>query len=253
MRRLWAAGGRGHVAQNVQNLLQFWAELSYDSQPQCSAARAFVVAEVSSRADYNHAARAATALPSIVKNAETSWMATTCWGGPFMRKLAVCILLVGELLLATGLFAQDRSKDPESDTVSCSFADGKEVTVRYNRVPFDKKDKLRDGKVWMPGGSAMILFSGADLKIGDKNVPMGAYTMYLIPGKKTWTLVVSKNEKPENAYDPQQDVAREAMDVGQLSQPNDSLTLYFGQMGAKQCNIRVYYGSTGTFAEILEQ
>jgi len=169
-----------------------------------------------------------------------------------MRKLAICILVLSELILAGGLDAQSNSSAPESDMVSCNFADGKQVTVRYNSIPFKKGERLRDNKIWIPGGSAIVLFSGADLKFAGKEIPTGAYTMYLIPGKKTWTLIVSKNEKPDSAYESQQDLVRGEMDLGQLSQPNDKLTLYFGQMGPKQCALRVYYGNTGAFTEFDE-
>ena len=170
-----------------------------------------------------------------------------------MRKLAVCFLFLSGLLLPVGLAAKDQPVAVESDTVSCNFADGKQITARYSRVPVNKKEKLRENKIWMPGGSAMILFSGADLKFAGKQISTGAYTMYLVPGRKNWTLVVSKNEKPEAAYDPQQDVARGEMDLGQLSQPTHRLTLYFGQTGPKQCALRVYYGDTGAFTEFDEQ
>jgi hypothetical protein len=170
-----------------------------------------------------------------------------------MRKLAIFVLLLGELVLAGAVAAQDPPGPPESNTVSCNFADDKQVTVRYNSIPYNKKERLRENKIWMPGGAAMILFTGADLKFGEKNISAGAYTMYLIPAKKNWTLIVSKNEKPESAYNPQQDLARGQMDLGQLSQPAEKLTLYFGQMGPKQCNLRVYYGNTGAFTEFYEQ
>src|SRR5438552_14869793 len=98
-----------------------------------------------------------------------------------MRKLAICILLIGELCSIGALTAQKQSSASDSDTVSCNFADDKQITVRYNSVPFSKKERLRENKVWMPGGSAIILFTGADLKFGGKNIPTGAYTMYLIP------------------------------------------------------------------------
>lgn len=170
-----------------------------------------------------------------------------------MRKLAVCILVFLILGLTGVMAAQNEADPPESDTVSCNFADGKQVTVRYNHVPFNKRERLKENKIWMPGGSALILFAGADLKFGNRNIPTGAYTMYLIPGKKNWTLIVSKNEKPESAYNAQDDLARGSLDLGQLSQPTDKLTLYFGQMGPKQCNLRVYYGETGAFGEFEEQ
>lgn len=170
-----------------------------------------------------------------------------------MRKLAICFLVFMELVAAAAMAEQSSSSAGEPATVSCNFADGRQVTVRYNQVPYNKRERLRDNKVWLPGGSAMVLFTGADLKFGGKQIATGAYTMYLIPAKKNWTLIVSKNEKPESAYDQQQDLARGSMDLGQLSQPNDKLTLYFGQMGPKQCNLRVYYGDTGAFTEFEEQ
>jgi hypothetical protein len=170
-----------------------------------------------------------------------------------MHKLAIWVLLVAQLGLASVAAAQNQPAAPDAQTVSCNFADDKQVTVRYNSVPFNKRERLRENKVWMPGGSALILFTGADLKFGGKAIPTGAYTMYLVPGKKNWTLIVSKNEKPEAAYNPQDDLARGTMDLGQLSQPTQNLTLYFGQMGAKQCNLRVYYGDIGAFGEFEEQ
>ena len=169
-----------------------------------------------------------------------------------MCKLAICMFLIVGLFPGAATALQDKSA-PQAETVSCNFADGRQVTVRYNTVPVNKKERLRDGKVWMPGGSAMILFSGADLKFAGKQIPTGAYTMYLMPGRKDWTLIVSKNEKPENAYDPGQDLARGAMDLGQLSQPTRNLRVYFGLMGPKQCNLRVYYGDIGAFTEFDEQ
>jgi hypothetical protein len=170
-----------------------------------------------------------------------------------MRKLAICIFLIAGLVPGAAMTAQDKSAGPQPDTVSCNFADGTQVTVRYNRVPVSKKEKLRDGKIWMPGGSAMVLFSGGNLTFSGKQIPTGAYTLYLIPGRKDWTMVVSKNEKPDSPYDPGQDLARGTMDLGQLSQPTEGLRLYFGQMGPKQCNLRVYYGDIGAFTEFNEQ
>ncbi|HEU5337604.1 MAG TPA: DUF2911 domain-containing protein [Terriglobales bacterium] len=170
-----------------------------------------------------------------------------------MCKLALCMFLIAGLFPGAAKAAQDKTAAPQAETVSCDFADGRQVTIRYNSVPVNKKERLRDGRIWMPGGSAMILFSGADLKFAGKQIPTGAYTVYLMPGKKDWTLIVSKNEKPDSAYDPGQDLARGSMDLGQLSDPTHNLRVYFGQMGPKQCNLRVYYGDIGAFTEFDEQ
>ena len=63
-----------------------------------------------------------------------------------MRKLAICFLILGELVLAGGLAAQSNSSETQSE-VSCKFADGKQITVRYNRVPFKKGERLRENKI----------------------------------------------------------------------------------------------------------
>ncbi len=58
-----------------------------------------------------------------------------------MRKCPFCVLvLFGGLVFARGMAAQGRSANTESETVSCNFADGKQITFRYNRIPFDEKE-----------------------------------------------------------------------------------------------------------------
>jgi hypothetical protein len=52
--------------------------------------------------------------------------------------------------------AQDASQVVEVATAVCSFSDGKQITVQYNRE-FASSRRRTDNEVWMPGGSPMIL------------------------------------------------------------------------------------------------
>ena len=64
----------------------------------------------------------------------------------------------------------------------------------------------------------MILFSQTTLIINKVEIAPGAYSLWLVPDKKNWTLVVNKNVKADSAYDPAQDLVREPMEIGQLPQ-----------------------------------
>src|ERR1700734_1308531 len=90
--------------------------------------------------------------------------------------------------------------DPGSVTATCDFSDQQQMAVQYQELTLAKKDKddflghqVPYGKIWEPGKQPLTLFTNAPLTIAGANLPVGAYTMYLIPNKKEWTLVVSKN------------------------------------------------------------
>jgi hypothetical protein len=92
------------------------------------------------------------------------------------------------------------------------------------------------------------------MTLGNSPIPAGAYTLYLIPNGENWTLVVNKNVKEGAKYDQGQDVARVPMSAAELGRPVDKLKLTLAKMGPKQCNLRVYYGKTGTYgAEFKEK
>jgi hypothetical protein len=71
-----------------------------------------------------------------------------------MRKLTMTSVLLFTLV---GMAASQN--DPKSiPTASCSFHDGKQITVRYSNETSTGRD-LPSGKVWTPGGQPMLLFT----------------------------------------------------------------------------------------------
>jgi len=169
-----------------------------------------------------------------------------------VRVLAVCILLLGPFVFArTG----DQPGDPDqnSATAFCDFDDGQEVSVRYNSVITNPKDEPRNGRVWAPGGSPMTLFAAVPLELGNSTIPTGAYSVYAIPNKKEWTLIVNKNVTAGAAYDDKQDVARSSMELGEVDTPPRQLQVSFAHTAPKTCSIRLYYGKTGAFTDFKEK
>lgn len=93
----------------------------------------------------------------------------------------------------------------------------------------------------------MTLFTEAQLTLGSSMIPIGAYTVYPIPGKN-WTLVVNKNVTPGAAYDDKQDLARAQMETAQVTQPSDTLEVAFAHVGAR-CTLRIYIGKSASFVD----
>jgi len=149
------------------------------------------------------------------------------------------------LLLSPWAAAQ--SGGASTSTTTCNLDDGRQVYVRYNAVPTNK-EKIANGKAWAPGGTPMTLFTEAQLSLGSSMIPIGAYTVYPIPARDHWTLVVNKNVTPGAAYDEKQDIARTAMETAQVAQPSDALEVAFAHVGAR-CTLRVYIGKTASFAD----
>lgn len=138
-----------------------------------------------------------------------------------------------------------------TSTTSCTFHDGMQLSVRYdNQVT--KNNRLPQGKIWAPGDKPMLLFTQVGLTVGNSQIPPGAYSMYLIPQRGDWTLVVNKDVTDGSKYDEHKDLLRTPMEVGQLSEPQQ-FSVMFGHIAPKQCNMRVYSGKTGAWAEFKEK
>jgi hypothetical protein len=149
------------------------------------------------------------------------------------------------LLLTPWLAAQSGSAP--SSTTTCNLDDGRQVYVRYSPVATNK-ERLPNGKPWSPGGTPMTLFTEAQLTLGSSMIPIGAYTVYPIPARGNWTLVVNKNVTPGAAYDDKQDIARAQMESAQVEQPSDTLEVAFAHVGPR-CTLRIYIGKTASFAD----
>jgi Protein of unknown function (DUF2911) len=170
-----------------------------------------------------------------------------------MHRLFLLPLLFMELILASVAVMPQPSDKSDSATAVLDFEDGKQISVQYQSVAADPREGPPTGKVWMPGGSAIALFTSAALAMGSAEIPSGAYTMYFIPGKRDWTLIVSKNLAVKGKYDDKQDLLRAAMERGTLSEPEDQLKVSLAHTGQKRCEMNVDYGKTKAWVEFKEK
>jgi hypothetical protein len=161
-------------------------------------------------------------------------------------RLVLSVLILFAFSFAAVAFAQQSAP---TSTASCYLNDGRQVYIRYNPAT-TKTDHPANGKPWTPGGAPMTLFTEAQLTFGGATIPVGAYTVYPIPGKDKWTLAVNKNVAEHSAYDEKQDIARSAIETDQMSQPTNALEVAFAHTGEK-CTLRIYFGKAASFATFI--
>ncbi len=162
-----------------------------------------------------------------------------------MLRLVLCLTLVCGMI--------ETGDALNTASAVCNFQDGKQLIVRYQKEDRNGKSGLPAGKLWTPGGRPMLLFTQSELSISNSQIPIGAYSMYVIPQKEAWTLILNKNVTEGSKYDEQQDLLRAETQVGQLSKASERFSVFFAHVAPKQCNMRMYYGKIGTWVEFKEK
>jgi hypothetical protein len=155
-----------------------------------------------------------------------------------MRKAIVALSVV---CLALALFAvarhaqQDKSKRPSPPaSATLDLGGGKSITIDYSS-PRAKGRKIYGelvpyGKPWRTGANESTTFvTTADVTVGSTLVPAGNYTLFTIPDKDKWTLVISKKtgEWGTDYPGPSNDLARVDMKISALPAPVENFTISF--------------------------
>ncbi len=155
-----------------------------------------------------------------------------------MRKVSVLFvtLCLSLALFAAGTHAQqDKSKRPSPPAkATFDLGGGKSITVDYSS-PRAKGRKVYGelvpfGKVWRAGANEATTFvTTADIMVSGKPVPAGSYTIFTIPDKDKWTLIISKKtgEWGTDYPGPENDLARVDMKVSKLPSPVENFTISF--------------------------
>jgi hypothetical protein len=99
-------------------------------------------------------------------------------------------------------------------TTSETIANGNTITINYSKPSLKGrtigKDIATYDKVWRTGANEATIFEIAkDAKIQGKPLKAGKYSLYSIPGAKTWTIIFNKTwEQWGTEYNEADDVLR---------------------------------------------
>ena len=181
-------------------------------------------------------------------------------GGEMMRK-RLAVLAVGCLTLslpAAPVYAQAEkpARPSPAAKATCALADGKTITVDYSS-PRAKGRKIFGGlvpygEVWRAGANEATTFvTTADLMVGGTHVPAGSYTIFTIPNKDKWTLIISKKTGEWGIPYPgaDQDFARVDMKAAALPSAVENFTIAFDKSGGG-CTLRMDWETTRASVDI---
>jgi len=153
------------------------------------------------------------------------------------------ILVLFSLSVSASVAAEGSVSDANT---TCNFDSQKQIAVDYQQLQLPAGRKANTvvpyGKVWAPGGKPLTLFTNTPLSIAGKNMADGAYTMFVVPEEKSWTLIISKSTDISGKYDEANDLVRVPMQFGKLPQAETAFTAYFAHVATDQCNLRLDVG-----------
>src|SRR2546427_7241079 len=177
-----------------------------------------------------------------------------------MQKRIVALCLSMFVLIAVAALAQEEkaSRPSPAAQAQCQFADGKTIRVDYSS-PRAKGRKIYGGlvpygEVWRTGANEATTFvTTSDLMVGGTHVPAGSYTIFTIPNKDKWTLVISKKtgEWGTNYPGPENDLARIEMKASALPAAAENFTIAFDKTSGG-CALRMDWESTRASVEIAK-
>ena len=179
------------------------------------------------------------------------------------RTLLLSLLLALAALALAQKPAPDKSKrpSPPAEPAVCKFSDGKTITVDYSQ-PSMKGRKIYGGlvpygEVWRTGANEATTFvTTADLTIGGQGVPAGNYTLYTLPGEKSWKLILSKKTGqwgipyPEGEDFGRYDVKTELIEI-----PIEKLLISLMEKPRAKdvCTLRIDWEKTRAYVDIAEK
>lgn len=170
-----------------------------------------------------------------------------------VTKISLWIMGCAFLLVTGFAVAQQNSNTPTPTDVTCSFADGKGLRIDYVHSGKVSKNGPPSGKAWTPDNKPFVLFLDSDVTIGNATVPVGAYSLFVVPNRATWTLVVNKDVNAHDKRDESKDIAKTSMETGELNGGEEVATVYLAHIAPSQCNVRIVYGKTMAWGEIHEK
>ena len=174
-----------------------------------------------------------------------------------MRKqFAVLAVAVLALCLMAMLGSAQNAKPSPAAKASCMLADGKSITVDYSS-PRAKGRKIFGGlvpygDVWRAGANEATTFvTTSDVMVGGSHVPAGKYTMFAIPNKDKWTLIISKKTGEWGIPYPgaDSDLVRVDMKASTLPAAVENFTIALDKAGSG-CTLKMEWETTRASVDI---
>ena len=171
----------------------------------------------------------------------------------FLRSLAT---VACSILVATASFAQAPASPPATANVNLN---GKAITINYTSPRLKGRtigsDIVPYGEVWRTGANAATtLITAGNLKIGTLDVPAGTYTLFTLPNKNQWLLIISKKTGEWGIPYPEgNDLGRTPMTSKPMSSSQENMSISFENTKGNTTELHVKWGTTDQYVTVKAQ
>jgi Protein of unknown function (DUF2911) len=170
----------------------------------------------------------------------------------------VCAAVVFLLSICAIAMAQQQRPSPAAKA-ECKFSDGKSITVDYSSPRMKGRkifgDLVPTGQVWRTGANEATTFvTTSALTVEGKDVPAGSYTIFTIPDKDKWTLIINKHTGEWGIpykYE-SEELARVPMSVSATSGPVENFTIAFEESGSA-CTLQLSWENAQASVKFAEK
>jgi len=166
------------------------------------------------------------------------------------------IAFVIGLIFTLSVFAACQGKPSPAASASCDLGGGKSIKTDYSSPRMKGREiyggLVPFGKVWRTGANDATTFvPSSDVVVGGKTVPAGSYTLFTVPGRDKWTLIINKKTGEWGIpYKYESDeLARVDMKVSNLPTPVENFTIAYEKSG-NGCTLRIDWETTRATVDI---
>ncbi|MGV3763150.1 DUF2911 domain-containing protein, partial [Parapedobacter sp.] len=169
-----------------------------------------------------------------------------------MRKLFTTALIAVSVVVGWQPVEAQVKLPPASSaqTVTQGLGIGR-ITLEYSRPNMNGRKVFGElvpyGEVWRTGANNLpVLTFDGSVTIAGKQVEAGTYGLLTIPGKKSWTIILSKNSEQWGAYTYKQeeDLLRFEVKAERLAKPLETFTISFSDVHPQGARLNIAWERT---------
>jgi tetratricopeptide (TPR) repeat protein len=167
-----------------------------------------------------------------------------------MKKGFLLALLAASLFFTPGAYAQITMPQPSPSATVTQKVGLADVTLSYSRPSARGRkifgDLLPYGQLWRTGANAATKLTFSDeVTVNGTKVPAGEYSLFTIPGKDEWTVMLNKNAKASaNDYKEAEDVARFKVKSAKTAAPYETFTIDFSDLTPNAASMNIKWENT---------
>ena len=158
-----------------------------------------------------------------------------------MKNILTLSFIALAMIFTTNTQAQEFSGLDKSPLDIASFPSSYRVSDKAVRITYSRPqlkgramaDLAPEGQVWRTGANeAPEIVFYKDVNFGGKNIPAGTYSLFTIPGRSEWTVILNKNLNQWGAYsyDEGADVARVSVPVNDDAESLEAFSIAFKEV-----------------------